>query len=124
MVPVVVEHLFFEMLLAPRHHSRRFEDADDDLPAVAQALRESLERLCLAHGDPPYNLVVHSLPPRSRADYHWHMHIWPRLQAKAGFERGTGIAVDTVDPAEAAEAAATFRAIGPLGGRGRDHRPW
>jgi UDPglucose--hexose-1-phosphate uridylyltransferase len=92
----------FEMLLAPRRHRSRFEGADEELPAVARGLRSSLGRLRQAQEDAPYNLVVHSLPARSGGDYHWHIHIWPRLQTEASFERGTGIAVNTVDPGDAA----------------------
>jgi UDPglucose--hexose-1-phosphate uridylyltransferase len=54
-------------------------------------------------GDPPYNLIVHTPPAGREVDYHWHIHIRPRLQQDAGFELGTGVLVNTVDPAEAAQ---------------------
>src|SRR6266545_1208093 len=52
----------FELLLVPRHHRPRFEDADDELPAVAAALRQALDRLHGVKDDPAYNLAVHSRP--------------------------------------------------------------
>jgi hypothetical protein len=30
-----------------------------------------------------------------------HVHLWPRLQREAGFELGSGLLVDVVDPARA-----------------------
>ena len=92
----------FELLLAPRRHRERFEDAGPELEAVAVALRDGLARLDRLLGDPSYNLFVHTLPADREVDYHWHIHICPRLQVDAGFELGTGIAVNTVDPADAA----------------------
>jgi UDPglucose--hexose-1-phosphate uridylyltransferase len=90
------------MLAAPRLHRPRFEDAGNELPAVADVLRDGLARLDRAAGDPPYNLVIHSRPASVAGDYHWHIHVWPRLQREAGFERGSGVLVNVVDPALAA----------------------
>ena len=92
----------YELLLAPRQHGPRFEDAGPELEAVAATLRDGLSRLDRVLDDPPYNLIVHTLPPGRAEDYHWHIHIRPRLQQEAGFELGTGILINTVDPAEAA----------------------
>lgn len=103
----------FELLAAPRRHRARFEDTtDDELLGLAAALVPALGRLRRARDDPPYNLAVHSGPPGDREGFHWHVHVWPRLQTAAGFERGTGIAVTTVDPADAATA---LRAAGRPG---------
>jgi UDPglucose--hexose-1-phosphate uridylyltransferase len=92
----------YELLLAPRQHLPRFEEAGAELEAVAATVRDALGRLDRQLGDPPYNLVVHSLPADRNTDYHWHIHVRPRLQQDAGFELGTGIQVNIVDPAEAA----------------------
>ena len=82
---------------------RRFEEADRELEAVAATLRHGLAVLDRHLGDPPYNLFFHSLPADRADDYHWHIHIRPVLQLAAGFELGTGIGVNTLDPARAAE---------------------
>ena len=92
----------YELLLAPRRHRDRFEDAGPELEAVAVALRDGLARLDRTLGDPSYNLIVHTRPADRQTGYHWHIHILPRRQVDAGFELGTGIPVNTVDPADAA----------------------
>lgn len=92
----------FEMLLAPRRHRARFEDATAELRGVAELLRLGLVRLDRVVPGAPYTLAVHSRPAGVAADYHWHVHLWPALQREAGFERGSGLQVDVVDPAEAA----------------------
>jgi UDPglucose--hexose-1-phosphate uridylyltransferase len=92
----------FEMLLAPRLHRARFEDADEELPALGHVLQDGLARLGRALADPPYNLAVHSRPAGPAADFHWHLHVWPRLQRDGGFELGTGVLVNVVDPEHAA----------------------
>lgn len=92
----------YELLLAPRRHRARFEDAGTEVPAVGAALRDGLARLDSLLGDPPYNLGVHSRPAGAGGGGHWHVHVWPRVQRDAGFERATGTLVTTVDPADAA----------------------
>lgn len=101
----------FEMLVAPRHHRPRFEDAAEELPAVAELLREGLARLDGVVPGAPYNVAVHSRPGLS-GDFHWHVHVWPRLQREAGFERGSGLLVDIVDPERAAELLRASPATG------------
>jgi UDPglucose--hexose-1-phosphate uridylyltransferase len=94
----------YELLLAPRHHRARFEDAGDELGAVATTLREGLARLDARLGDPPYNVILHTLPDGLTDDFHWHLHVRPRLQVEAGFELGTGILVNTLAPEVAARS--------------------
>ncbi|HXP14889.1 MAG TPA: galactose-1-phosphate uridylyltransferase, partial [Actinomycetes bacterium] len=95
----------FEALLLPGAHRPRFEDgdaADDD--ATAAALGGLLRRFCGVAGDrAPYNLVLHSAPP-GVDDFHWHLHLLPRLTTYGGFELGTGVIINVVDPDRAAEA--------------------
>ena len=95
----------FEALLLPGAHRPRFEDggAEDDT-AVATALRDLLRRFRGVAGDhAPYNLVLHSAPP-GVDDFHWHLHLLPRLTTYGGFELGTGVIINVVDPDRAAEA--------------------
>ncbi|HKQ03436.1 MAG TPA: galactose-1-phosphate uridylyltransferase [Actinomycetes bacterium] len=95
----------FEALLVPEGHRPRFEVADgDDDTAVAGALRDLLRRFRGVAGDhAPYNLVLHSAPP-GVDDFHWHLHLLPRLTTYGGFELGTGVVINVVDPDRAAEA--------------------
>jgi UDPglucose--hexose-1-phosphate uridylyltransferase len=95
----------FEALLLPTRHRPRFEQGGpDDDAAMAAALRELLRRFCgVAGDDAPYNLVLHSAPPGVE-DFHWHLHLFPRLTTHGGFELGTGVIINVVDPDRAADA--------------------
>jgi UDPglucose--hexose-1-phosphate uridylyltransferase len=91
----------FEALLLPERHLARLEDGDD---TPAAALRGLLGRLRDAAGSrAPYNLVLHTAPP-GVGDFHWHLHLLPRLTTFGGFELGTGIVINVVDPDRAAAA--------------------
>jgi UDPglucose--hexose-1-phosphate uridylyltransferase len=92
----------YEMLLAPRRHDARFEDSGSGVGAIARSLGQGLAHLDRHLGDPPYNLMVHTAPAPHATDYHWHIHVRPRLQVDGGFELGTGIPVNAVDPVAAA----------------------
>jgi UDPglucose--hexose-1-phosphate uridylyltransferase len=101
----------FEALLLPAGHRPRFEEGTDGDDAVmAGAVRDLLRRFCgVAGGHAPYNLVLHSAPP-GVDDFHWHLHLLPRLTTYGGFELGTGVIINVVDPdlaAESLRAAAT-----------------
>jgi UDPglucose--hexose-1-phosphate uridylyltransferase len=94
----------YEALLLPTSHRPRFEQGDEggDL-ALAGALGRLLRRFSAAVGfSAPYNLVLHSAPP-GLDDFHWHLHLIPRLTTYGGFEMATGIIINVVDPDHAAE---------------------
>jgi UDPglucose--hexose-1-phosphate uridylyltransferase len=92
----------FEALLLPEDHRARPAAGDDT--ALAAALRGLLRRLRDAAGArAPYNLVLHTAPP-GVDDFHWHLHLLPRLTTFGGFELGTGIVINVVDPDRAAAA--------------------
>ena len=99
----------YEALLLPERHQARFEDGDADQDhALAGALGRLLRRLHGALGAAvPYNLVLHSAPP-GVADFHWHLHLYPRLTTYGGFELASGIVINVVDPDR---AAATYRGV-------------
>src|SRR5215218_10966455 len=95
----------FEALLLPAAHRPRFEEGDDgDDTAMAAAVGDLLRRFRGVAGDhAPYNLVLHSAPP-GVDDFHWHLHLLPRLTTYGGFELGTGVIINVVDPDRAADA--------------------
>jgi UDPglucose--hexose-1-phosphate uridylyltransferase len=95
----------FEALLLPAAHRPRFEEGDaGDDAAMAASLRDLLRRFRGVAGDhAPYNLVLHSAPP-GVDDFHWHLHLLPRLTTYGGFELGTGVIINVVDPDRAADA--------------------
>lgn len=96
----------FEVRVFPKKHLPFFENTyDDDLDSVVDALQQSLR---LIHGnlkDPDYNFFIHTSPLKNKEDYthyHWHIEILPKLVIYAGFELGTGVEINPVDPDEAA----------------------
>jgi UDPglucose--hexose-1-phosphate uridylyltransferase len=104
----------FEALLLPAAHRPRFEEGGpDDDTAMAGAVGDLLRRFRGVAGDrAPYNLVLHSAPPGTD-DFHWHLHLLPRLTTYGGFELGTGVIINVVDPDRAADALRAAAATGP-----------
>jgi len=99
----------YEVMIAPRAHLPRVDQSGDAVGECARAVGRALTLLREIVGDIPYNLVVHTAPTQSTGDFHWHVHVWPRLTIQAGFEQGTGILVNQVAPERAAEQ---FRGAG------------
>jgi UDPglucose--hexose-1-phosphate uridylyltransferase len=94
----------YEMLVIPRRHSPHLHmSMTEDLVSVGSALKACLVRLKGLVGDVAYNLVFHSAPYRANEPFHWHVHIWPKATTRAGFEMGTGVAINIVNPEVAAE---------------------
>jgi UDPglucose--hexose-1-phosphate uridylyltransferase len=92
----------FELIVAPRAHDARFDDAGG-LADLAGSLVLVLAGLDRAAGDPAHNLVLHTAP-FGTPDFHWHLHVRPRMSEPGGFEMGTGIAVAELAPETAARA--------------------
>jgi UDPglucose--hexose-1-phosphate uridylyltransferase len=94
----------YELLLVPAAHDQHLQDADGSaLAAVGLALRDVLRALRVRLGDLAYNVVVHTAPHRHVTDFHWHVHVFPRLTSVAGFEQGTGVMINIVPPEMAAQ---------------------
>ena len=85
------------------------------LAAVGRAIKASLALLKENVGDVSYNIVIHTLPHHHEDEFHWHVHVLPRVQSVGGFEQGTGVPINIVAPEQ---AAATL--VGGLSSRGRD----
>jgi UDPglucose--hexose-1-phosphate uridylyltransferase len=100
----------YELLVAPRVHRARWEDSGHQVAGLAESLVALLRGLDRAAGDPAYNLVVHTAPATA-GDFHWHLHVRPRVSEPGGFELGTGIAVVEATPEDA--AAGLREAVGP-----------
>ena len=94
----------YEMLVMPRHHSPHlYRGATETLVSVGIALKNCLAQLRDAVGDVAYNIVFHSAPYRVNDPFHWHVHVLPKVTSRAGFEMGTGVAINIVNPEQAAE---------------------
>jgi UDPglucose--hexose-1-phosphate uridylyltransferase len=75
----------------------------------------ALGRLRAVLGDIAYNLVFHSAPYRAPEPYHWHVHVVPKLTTVAGFELGTGVLINIMNPEQAAEELATPEPVAETG---------
>ncbi|KKU11915.1 MAG: Galactose-1-phosphate uridylyltransferase [Parcubacteria group bacterium GW2011_GWB1_45_7] len=96
----------FEMRVFPKKHHPYFEDTDErELGSIGEALQTALKRLKKALNDPDYNFFIHTAPSRDRekySHYHWHIEVVPRTNISAGFELGTSVEVNPMDPDDAA----------------------
>jgi UDPglucose--hexose-1-phosphate uridylyltransferase len=94
----------YELLIIPRTHETHLHDArSDDLAAVGRSVAMSLAALRSSIGDVAYNVMFHSAPFRTRADFHWHAHLMPKITTRGGFEMGSGVLINVVPPERAAE---------------------
>jgi UDPglucose--hexose-1-phosphate uridylyltransferase len=101
----------YQTWIVPRDPKPSFDLADPaSLPGLASTLRDLLQRLQVALGDPAYNLTFFGAPRRhsDEPDFVWHIEVLPRLSIDAGFELATGMAINSVLPEHAAE---TLRSV-------------
>jgi UDPglucose--hexose-1-phosphate uridylyltransferase len=93
----------FEVRIAARGAGGRFDEAGDaHVLGVAVVLRDVLASVASGLGHPPYNVVFHSADVSSSTGFHWWVEVVPRTAVVAGFELGTGVLVNSVDPGDAA----------------------
>jgi len=90
----------------------RVEDTPDHaLAAVARVTRDVVAGIGQLLGDVAYNVVLHNGPAAAPGHEsastdppgHWYVTVVPRISTVAGFEMGTGVLVNTLTPADAAE---------------------
>jgi UDPglucose--hexose-1-phosphate uridylyltransferase len=99
-------HYPFEMLLLPRRHAASISNATDaELDRLAEALPDLLRALLKVQPNASYNYFIHNAPIAATNDseFHWHVHVAPRLIRPDGFELGDGISVNPVAPESAAK---------------------
>ena len=96
----------FLLHIYPRRHAASFGDITErEVADLARVLRSVLRRLYFGLGNPDFNYVIETAPAEEGGVryYHWHLRIIPRLTEVAGFDLGSGIAINTVAPEAAAE---------------------
>jgi len=95
----------FEFWIIPRRHSGTPVNlAPNEVRDLARTVKISFKALADLLSDPPYNMIFHSAPSRSRGSFHWHIEVYPKLSVHAGFELGTGMYINTQKPESSAEA--------------------
>jgi len=96
----------FEIRIFPKKHLPYFENTlDVDLDYIVDALRASLKKLKKNLKDPDYNFFIHTAPIKNKERYkmyHWHIELVPKISINAGFELGTGVEINGIDPDQAA----------------------
>jgi UDPglucose--hexose-1-phosphate uridylyltransferase len=90
----------YELWLAPVHHEPDFRDGS--MLEAARTLRRALAAQDAATGGAALNYWLHTAPADLRGAYHWHFEMAPRTTVAAGFEMGTDVTIDDVDPLQAA----------------------
>jgi UDPglucose--hexose-1-phosphate uridylyltransferase len=95
----------FETWILPKGHVSSFGSVDPPrLRPLAELLKTVLFMLHKGLGDPDFNLTINTAPrgDEDKKYFLWHMEIVPRLTQPAGFELGSGMAINTVPPEEGA----------------------
>lgn len=72
------------------------QTTDGELEKLAQALQKILQKLLRLFPDLSYNFYISPGAP-------WYLRIIPRIGERAGLELGTGLQVNSVDPAKASQ---------------------
>lgn len=104
-----VSHLPYEVRIFSKYSLAHFEQMPEELNnCLADALVTALKKIKKALDDPAYNFFIHTAPTEAVLDdihkfYHWHIEILPKVSVLAGFELGTGIDINVVDPDQAAK---------------------
>lgn len=93
-----------EFWIAPKRHQPTLMDiSDDEVEDLAKVFRLSFGGLKSLLNDPPYNFGFHLSPGMEyRESYHWHLEVYPKLAIWAGFEKSSGMYINTVQPEDAA----------------------
>lgn len=89
----------YETWILPKKHVSDLDLDPVDLRGLAEVLGEALRRLDQLLSVPPYNYMISQLPDRR---YHLNIKIKPAISTMAGFEKNTGIFINTVPPETAA----------------------
>lgn len=95
-----------QMCLSPKATTASgFESTSDAaLTPLAGLLKNALQSLNTVFSDAPFNLELHTAPPRDtrRQASHWKLAITPRLTGIAGFEVSSGTWINITTPEDAA----------------------
>ncbi len=94
-----------EFWIIPKRHAPNFLDmAQAETEAFAQTMQTTLKALKTLVNDPPYNYGIHLAINKDAQDhYHWHLEVYPHLAIWVGFEKSTGMYINTVTPETAAQ---------------------
>jgi len=90
-------------VLPKRHQSNMLSMSVSEVEDLAETMRVCLGGLRSLLNDSSYNFGFHTLLREDARDcYHWHLEVYPRLAIWAGFEKSTGMFINTISPEDAA----------------------
>ena len=99
----------YELRIFPKISHAHFEQMPENKDSVfADALYTGIQKIRRALGKPAFNFFIHTAPLASDINvkmhefYTWHVEIIPHVKIDAGFEIGTGVEINVIDPDEAA----------------------
>ena len=93
----------FETWIMPREHASAFSALSGNAaPLLVELLQDVLGAMNAALDNPPYNMVLHTIPDQNAPHYHWNLKILPRLTRQAGFDWGSGFYINPTPPEDAA----------------------
>lgn len=69
----------------------------------ASIIHKLIRKMFSVLGDFSFNMFIHDLPKKLKAEFHLHVSIQPRIKKEASVEMGYGTKVNTVPPEKAAE---------------------
>jgi UDPglucose--hexose-1-phosphate uridylyltransferase len=114
----------YEIHIIPKSHQCSFiQTSPADRMSLARIMKLVLGKVNKLLGNPPYNFYIHSAPnlnikPRTgdyttiKEDFHWHIEILVRTTIWAGFEQGSGMYINPLNPTYAAKYLAETGAEG------------
>jgi UDPglucose--hexose-1-phosphate uridylyltransferase len=90
-------------IIPKKHNPNLLSLTTAEKEAFAKSLKTTLKALKDLVNDPPYNYGIHmSINNQARDYFHWHLEVYPSLSIWAGFEKSTGVHINTVPPETAA----------------------
>lgn len=108
--PYVSKYPYETRIFSKEGHAHFHEMPDHVEETFADALYTILQKQKKVLDRPPFNMFIHTAPisnefgVHTHEFYHWHLEIVPHLKIDAGFEIGTGIEINVMDPDDSAEA--------------------
>ncbi len=90
----------YETWILPKRHFANLQEMHDaEGKSLAALLKRALGSMRSLLNDPPYNFMIFQLP----FSYHVNIRIHPALSKIAGFERSTGVYINSFAPEKAAD---------------------
>jgi UDPglucose--hexose-1-phosphate uridylyltransferase len=103
LAPYASVHPMEFWILPKKHDVNILSLTHAEVEAFAETLKASLKGLKDLVSDPPYNYGFHLSTNKDAENcYHWHLEVYPQLAIWAGFEKSTGMYINTVTPETAA----------------------